>query len=145
MRIRPTTISVIFLVAAGCLFAQTRPVSTKVAEVDKLFQGVWNVVEVSFDKGANFESYETNGLSNELVRVYETYAVDVHDGHRIEFEGIYHVRGADGMNYSEIYYKNLTRMWRVTEQPPYIICQVFHIARHETLEVDRMKIAVTRP
>jgi hypothetical protein len=142
---RASVTAMVFLIAAGSLSAQTTPVSRKVAQVDKLLQGVWNVIEVSFDKGASFESYETSGLSNELVKVYETYAIDVHDGHRIEFEGIYHVQGADGTNYSEIYYKNLTRMWRVSEQPPFIICQVFHIARHETLEVDRMKIAVTRP
>jgi len=116
-----------------------------VSEIDKSLQSTWNVVEVSFDKGATFESYETNGLSNELVKVYDTYAIDVHDGHRIEFEGIYHVHSSDGVNYTEIYYKNLTRMWRVSVQPPYIICQVFHIARHNTLEVDRMKITITKP
>jgi hypothetical protein len=130
---------------AGSLFAQSKPVSTKVTELDKSFQGVWNVIEVSFDKGGTFESYETNGLSNELVKVYDTYAIDVHDGRRFDFEEIYHVKNTDGTNYSEIYYKNLTRMWRVSLQPPYIICQVFHIARHNTLEVDRMKIAITKP
>jgi len=129
---------------AGSLFAQSKPVSTKVPQVDTSIQGIWNVVEVSFDKGGTYESYESDTLSNDLVKVYETYAIDVHDGHRIEFEGIYHVHTSDGMNYTEIYYKNLTRMWRISAQPPYVICQVFHIARHETLEVDRMKIAIIK-
>jgi hypothetical protein len=137
--------SLILLVAAGSLFAQSEPVSTKLSQVDKSIQGVWSVIEVSFDKGATFESYDSDNLSSDLVTVYDRYAIDAHDGRRFDFEEIYHVQTDGGTNYSEIYYKNLTRMWRVSVQPGYILCQVFHIARHNTVEVDRMRIAITKP